>query len=219
MVRCPGGRHRPENSLGQSVFVHYSGAVRIIFIRHGQTDSNVGHLLDTGYPGAPLNETGLAQAAGLPDRLRDEPIEVVVTSDITRARQTGEPLAADKAVPLITEPGFREIFAGDWEMATEWQGYIDTIASWLTDPTSSMPNGENGVGFIQRYDEAIARLESYDCVAIVSHGAALRTWLGYRGQVTLDGDPRWQLHNTDTVVVEGTPSDWKILEWGDTPIP
>jgi len=189
--------------------------VRIIFIRHGQTDSNVGHLLDTGYPGAPLNELGLAQAAALPQKLVDEPIEIVLTSDITRARQTGEPLAEAKGVPLVTHPGVREIFAGDWEMATEWEPYTSMIVSWAVDPTQSMPNGDSGISFITRFDEAISELLDYDCAAVVSHGGALWAWLSAR--TDLRTEPKRGLHpglkNTDVVIVEGVPTSWKILSW------
>ena len=36
--------------------------MRLILIRHGETQSNVDRLLDTAHPGAPLTATGLQQA-------------------------------------------------------------------------------------------------------------------------------------------------------------
>ena len=187
--------------------------MRIVFIRHGQTKSNVGHLLDTAYPGAPLNEVGLAQAAGLPARLEGVPIEVVMTSDITRARQTGEPLARALRVPLITHPGVREIYAGDWEMDTDWRQYVAVIEAWTEDPSRSLPGGDSGEKFFARFDAAIAELADYQCAAVVSHGGALRCWLGRRCGIELDADRSWHLDNTDTVVVEGVPGDWTIINW------
>ncbi|MDR2973377.1 MAG: histidine phosphatase family protein [Propionibacteriaceae bacterium] len=189
--------------------------MRILFIRHGQTASNVGHQLDTGFPGAPLSPTGLAQADTLPERLREEPIEVVMTSDLTRARQTGEPLAKSKGVPLITNPGVREIFAGDWDMSVDWQDYVNIIASWQN-PSNldrGMPHGDTGHSFFRRYDAAVGEMVGYGCAAIVSHGGALRTWLGVRGDLELDRDPTAVLSNTAVVTVEGEPGDWRILDW------
>jgi len=168
-------------------------------------------LLDTAFPGAPLDDVGLEQAAGLSDRLAGEEIEVVMTSDILRARQTGEPLARALGVPVITHPGVREIQAGDWELDDEWGPYIDVLVSWRTDPTRSMPHGDSGVSFMARFDAAIDELSDYGCAAVVSHGAALRTWLSVRGDVTVHDD--WVLGNTDTVVVEGARQTWKILSW------
>jgi len=191
------------------------GSVRIIFIRHGQTQSNTGHLLDTGFPGASLDDVGLAQAERLPDRLAAEPIEVVMTSDITRARQTGEPLAKALGVPMIIHPGVREIYAGDWDMSPDWKDYVAMVASWTQDLTRSLPHGDDGVSFFNRFDAAIGELEEYDCAAVVSHGGALRCWLGERCDIDMGTDTAWVLDNTDTVVVEGTPGAWSILSWGD----
>ncbi|POC80683.1 histidine phosphatase family protein, partial [Vibrio vulnificus] len=39
--------------------------MRLILIRHGQTESNVHRLLDTAMPGPGLTELGQQQAAGL----------------------------------------------------------------------------------------------------------------------------------------------------------
>lgn len=67
--------------------------MRLILIRHCETQSNVDHLLDTAFPGAPLTDQGHAQAATLPERLAGEPIEAVFASTLTRAQQTAAPLA------------------------------------------------------------------------------------------------------------------------------
>lgn len=168
-------------------------------------------ILDTGFPGAPLNLEGQEQARALPDRLRDEPIEVVMTSDITRARQTGEPLAKALGVPLITDPGVREVWAGDWDMGYDWSDYVDVLLAWSSDLSRSMLSGEDGWSFLSRFDRAIAELQDYQCVAVVSHGGALRSWLALRTDKKVDDD--WLLHNTDVVVVEGQPGAWRMLSW------
>ena len=187
--------------------------MRIIFIRHGRTESNVHRLLDTGFPGAPLDEVGLEQAASLPDRLEGQPIEIVMTSDITRARQTGEPVAEAFNVPLITHPGVREIFAGDWEMNPDWEPYVMTINSWIDDPSDSIPNGDDGHGFFSRFNSALEELQEYDCAVVVSHGGALLTWLRTHGDVAIDDNPRLHLVNTAIIIVEGKPGAWKVVSW------
>jgi probable phosphoglycerate mutase len=189
-------------------------SVRIIFIRHGRTRSNVDHLLDTAFPGAPLDDVGEEQALCLPAKLATEPIEVVMTSDITRARQTGEPLARALGVPLMTHPGVREIQAGSWELDTDWVPYVETIRGWAADPARSIPEGDNGVGFMQRFDGAIDELSDYGCAAVVSHGAALHTWLMARtDRGPALGDMR--LGNTDVVIVQREPTGWRLLSWAD----
>jgi len=192
--------------------------MRLILIRHGQTDANLSHQLDTAFPGTPLNATGLSQAAGLVERLKDEPIQAIMTSDIVRARQTAEPLAAATGVPLISHPGVREILAGDDEMSTEWGPYIRVVQSWGTDPAVRMPGGETGLEFISRYDRAVAELAEYDCATIVSHGAALRTWLIHATNHQVGDGADWPLRNTAIVVIEGRPGGWKATSWDDRPL-
>ena len=190
--------------------------MRINFIRHGRTASNTQHALDTGFPGAPLDEVGQEQARVLVDRLKDEPIEAVYTSDIVRAHQTATPLAQAKGVPLITHQGLREVYAGDWDMDIEWAPYLKVTYSWMHDLTVSMPNGDSGVSFYTRYTKAVEEIAAagYDCVALVSHGAAMRVWLPWAsGQEVVD-EKDWALHNTDIVLLEGTPGEWKMVSWG-----
>jgi len=185
--------------------------VRILFIRHARTQSNVLHLLDTAYPGPPLDEVGLQQAEDLVAKVAGEPIDVVMTSDILRARQTGEPLAKALGVPVITHPGVREISAGDWEMDADWSKYVDVIVQWPVDPTLSIPNGDNGVSFMTRFDAAIEELCDYECAVVVTHGAALRTWMV--AQTNSQFAVHQGLGNTDVVIVEGVPGSWRLISW------
>ncbi len=191
--------------------------MRLVIVRHGNTDSNINHLLDTGHPGAPLNDTGLAQAAALAQRLAGEPIEAVFTSDLTRAIQTGAPLAELLGVPLYPMTGLREIFAGEHDMSPEWDPYVEVLISWGTDPSNALPGMENARDFLGRWEPVIDDIAArgYECVAIVSHGAALRTWVPYASQnLTPAMVSRWPMHNTAVMVLEGNPTDgWRALSW------
>src|ERR1019366_6883576 len=92
--------------------------MRLLLIRHGQTTSNVLHLLDTAEPGAALTDLGMAQAEGLVGALCDESIDLVMASTLLRAQQTAIPLALARALPLGIRDGIREIGAGaSWRCA------------------------------------------------------------------------------------------------------
>lgn len=196
--------------------------MRLLLIRHGRTASNVGRLLDTGHPGAPLDDTGLSQAEALVAALAEEPIEAVFTSDLTRARQTGAPLAAALGVPVRELPGLREIYAGDEDMSPDWNPYVAVLDSWFDDPTNSLPNGENAVVFLDRFDKAVAEIAAagVECAALVSHGAALRVWVPARAANLKPGAARaWRLDNTDVIIADGDPtSGWRISKWADQDI-
>lgn len=192
--------------------------MRLILIRHGQTQSNVDHLLDTGHPGAPLTDEGLEQAATLVERLSAEPIEVIYSSDLTRARQTAEPLASAKGLRVMEHPGLREIFAGADDMSSDWVPYVSVLDTWHTDPENKLPDGESWPEFQRRFEAAIAEIAAtgVEVAALVSHGAALRVWIPFACANTTAGDARhWRLDNTDYVVIEGDAAGWQLVSWAD----
>src|SRR5450755_4342821 len=85
--RCPDPRERcpdPEED----------GDMRLLLVRHGQTSSNLGRLLDTDHPGADLTPLGRAQAAALVGSLGPQPIDAVYASTLVRTQQTAAPLGA-----------------------------------------------------------------------------------------------------------------------------
>lgn len=195
--------------------------MRLILIRHGQTQSNIDRLLDTGYPGAPLTPQGQAQAQSLVARLADEPIQAVYASDLLRAQQTAAPLAAQRGLPVHSHPGLREIYVGVDDMAADWRPYVAVLDSWGDTPDNCLPGGENAIHFFGRFDAAVAEIEAtgVGCAALVSHGAAMWVWASVRSD-NLDPETvrDWRLDNTDVVVMSRTGQGWDLVRWGDLSI-
>lgn len=199
----------------------YRRGVRLILIRHGQTQSNVDHLLDTGHPGAPLTELGLTQAASLVQRLADEPIELLYSSDLTRARQTAEPLAASKGLDVVQHPGLREIYAGVDDMSPDWMPYVNVLDTWHTTPENCLEGGESWPQVQERFEAAIAEIldSGVRVAALVSHGAALRVWIPFAADnVPVGGARLWRLENTDYAILEGDRDGWTLVSWADEDI-
>ncbi|WP_296139665.1 histidine phosphatase family protein [uncultured Tessaracoccus sp.] len=196
--------------------------MRLILIRHGQTDSNVQHLLDTQHPGAPLNATGREQAEELVARIAHEPVEALYTSDLTRAVQTAEPLAQALGLEPTVLPGLREISAGDDEMSPDWERYVSVLESWSpTNLDVSVPGGETAREFAARYVGAVRTIEAagHRVAAVVSHGAAIRVF-GLSVDTSLRIDEALPLKNTEWIVLEGsTDEGWRIVQWADLDVP
>ncbi|MFC4504267.1 MULTISPECIES: histidine phosphatase family protein [Streptomyces] len=204
--------------------------MRLLLVRHGETPNNVAGLLDTAVPGPGLTELGERQAAALPQAFADEDIEVLYVSTLVRTQLTAAPLAAARGLEARVRDGIREISAGDLELLpgdTAGAGlqYMRTAFAWAAgDVDLRMPGGENGTEFLARYDAVVAEAAGTGAAtaALVSHGAAIRTWAAARAHnVDVPFAAGHRLANTGTVILEGSPTDgWKALSWaGATVVP
>ncbi|KOV74987.1 MULTISPECIES: histidine phosphatase family protein [unclassified Streptomyces] len=196
--------------------------MRLLLVRHGQTPSNLNHLLDTAVPGPGLTPLGEAQAAALPEALAGEDIEALYASTLVRTQLTAAPLAAARGLEVIVRDGIRELSAGDLEMlpghTPEGERYLRTVFAWAAGDTAlRMPGGESGEEALARYDAVVAEAAASGgrSVAMVSHGAAIRVWTAARADnVDVTFAATHPLENTGVIILEGSPTDgWKALSW------
>jgi broad specificity phosphatase PhoE len=201
--------------------------MRLFLIRHGQTTSNVRHLLDTADPGAALTDLGRDQAEALVEALAGEPIDVLMASTLLRAQQTATPLALARALPLGVRDGIREIGAGDLEMRGDVASaarYRATTLDWAAgDLGSRIPGAGSARDMLAAFDEVVAEVESSgtETAVLVSHGAAIVTWAAVRAAnvdvAFVAGNP---LANTGIVILEGSgAARWLALSWSGDPVP
>lgn len=198
--------------------------MRLFLLRHGQTHGNVSGALDTAFPGLDLTDLGRRQAEAAGRALADEGIAAIAVSTLVRTSQTAGPLAAALVLTPAEHDGLREISAGDFEMRGDEEailGYLGTVARWLDgDLEQRMPGGETGRALLERYDEAIARTCALgvDTALVVSHGAAIRTWVTHRASG--DHAPVHEgLHNTGCITLDGDlDTGWTIVNWEREPI-
>ena len=195
--------------------------MRLILVRHGQTSSNIGGLLDTGVPGADLTDLGRRQAEALPAALADEPVEALWASTLVRTQQTAAPLAGARGLTVGVRDGLREVRAGHLEMRGDpasVRAYLEGIFAWHDGGLDSrIPGGESGAEFFGRYDEVVAEIAATGAgtAVLVSHGAAIRAWTAARtDNVSVAFVAANPLGNTGAVVLEGDPAQgWTALTW------
>jgi probable phosphomutase (TIGR03848 family) len=84
----------------------------VLLLRHGRTTSNADGTL-AGRGAAALDDTGVAQALAVGERLKGVPLASVVSSPVRRCLQTVE-LALPSVSPVI-DGGLTECGYGDWE--------------------------------------------------------------------------------------------------------
>ena len=141
----------------------------ILLARHGETDWNREGRWQ-GWADPPLNDTGRQQARQLADALRATPFDAVYTSDLRRAHETAEIVAAPHGVPVVADPGLREIDVGSWSGLTRAE-FDERF------PGSERPDGETReehLGRVLHTVERIARAHSGGRILIVSHGGTMR---------------------------------------------
>lgn len=151
----------------------------LVLIRHGETDWNREGRYQ-GQSDVPLNETGRRQAAAAARSLDGATLEAVYTSDLQRARDTAQAVAAASGAPLVEDPRLREVDQGEWE----GQLFEDIrvrdaarVAARRRDPLGVPPPG--GETVLELRARALAALDEIvrrhpaGRVAIVSHGLTL----------------------------------------------
>lgn len=157
----------------------------ILLLRHGQTASNAGGVIQGHLP-VPLNDLGHQQAEKLAQRLTkyDSRPQIVITSDLVRAMQTARPVAAALRIPLIPDPVWRERNMGEFQGKTVgdrrlWMAVAGDIET---------PGAESRLDFRNRavgaLNDLLTRFPGKKRLAVVTHGGPIRMIL----QALVDGD-------------------------------
>lgn len=203
---------------------------QILFIRHGETDWNRIKRIQ-GHIDIPLAESGVAQAQQLGARLVQEvragaQLDAIWSSDLLRAQQTAQPIAAALGLPVQLTEGLRERNYGAFqghdsdEIA---ERFPDEYAHWQTrDPGFAPPGGESQREFYHRVLHAlepILAMHPGGRIACVAHGGVLDCVYRFANGLALDAPRAWPLLNTSVNVVDFERGDYVtqagIVAWGD----
>lgn len=155
----------------------------ILLIRHGETAWNAVKRLQ-GHLDIPLNAEGERQAAALGRALQDEALDAIFSSDLQRARQTAQAIAAPRGMIVQTDRGLRERCYGAFEgmlYSEISQRYPQAYVQWQArDIDARLPDGvhvaETLREFYERAVGAIVRIVSegkFRRIALVTHGGVL----------------------------------------------
>lgn len=149
--------------------------LRLLLVRHGETDWNGEHRIQGASSDVPLNAAGRRQAACTAIALKDQPIDAIYSSPQARARDTAEVIARLHGLTVQLEPDLREIEAGDFEGKSSY-ALRDTLnqfmAAYGEGRTPRLPGGEGLVQVQQRGWSTIERLtagRTSGTIVVVSH--------------------------------------------------
>ena len=193
-----------------------------MFIRHGETDWNRQQRFQ-GQIDVPLNATGQEQARRLAARLADAPAQVMLSSDLLRTRQTGEPLAASWRLTPHLNPAFREQSFGVLEgldVPTIQAQHPDLWARWLEHRADfELPGGGESLRqFHTRVIGAVrqaAEDHAGQAVTVVTHGGVLDMLWSTANGLALDGLRNCEIPNTGINRLRWRAGTLEILGWAD----
>ena len=140
-----------------------------LLARHGETDWNRDGVFQ-GHADPPLNEAGREQAHELARRLERVEFDVVYSSDLRRAFQTAEIVAAARGLGVVADPGLREVDVGSWSGLTRAEIAERFPGVPRHDGESEAAHRERVVAAVTR----IARAHPGETVLVISHGGSLR---------------------------------------------
>lgn len=189
----------------------------LTLIRHGETDWNRDRRIQ-GTTDIPLNDAGRLQARDVALRLlpllTDPQRAVLVSSDLSRARETAEIIAGLWGAPAPrVSTGLRERAYGEAEGLT-----LDEFAArWGDGLTREIPAAESREELLARALRALreeldraATDHDADHVFVVSHGALLRTVLHHVSGGTLPA-PGERISNGADVTLE-VDEHWRVRD-------
>jgi broad specificity phosphatase PhoE len=142
----------------------------IILARHGESEYSARGLCngDVTIPVA-LTERGRDEARRLGAALRDTPLELCVTSEFLRARETADIALTGRGLPRLVVPELNDPLVGRYEGAG-----IEDYRAWAASSHSAAllgPGGESRLSIVGRYARAfrilLARPEAV--ILVVCH--------------------------------------------------
>lgn len=174
-------------------------------VRHGITDWNIQGIAQ-GSADVPLNDAGRMQAAAVAERLAgEEPWDMIVSSDLARAKETAEIISQKLALPIsFFDTRLREMNGGEIEGTTEEQRVEKWGADWRQldlGMESKEAVAQRGVDFIENISADFAGKR----VLVVSHGG----WIGITLRKLLpERFGKTNLENTSLTLLQYSENNW-----------
>ncbi len=152
--------------------------MRLIITRHGETEENKAGIKQGHLPGT-LSELGVRQAEKLAERLKDEKIDLIISSDLARALDTAKIIAKfHPDVDLILNEKLRERYFGKFQGKTKKEFGIPSHL-----PVSDFAGDddiESDKDFFSRggdlIREVIGRPE--ENILLIGHGGIIKSIIG-----------------------------------------
>jgi probable phosphoglycerate mutase len=199
---------------------------RVLLVRHGQSEGNVGRIWTSAREGFPLTELGHEQARAVGETLVGRDVVAVYGSPLLRAQQTAAEIAGVLGLEPRTLEGVEEMHVGVHEGGHDdhvGPVAIEVFGRWWRDGDLSggFDGGETGEQITSRFSGALDEVVGAHpdgTAVVVSHGGAMALSVAHLAGL----DPLWVsqnfLKNTAVVELERSGNAWTCTSWaGEAP--
>ncbi len=201
---------------------------KVYFVRHGETEGNVGKFFQTH--DTPLTERGHDGAKAIAERLSHLTTDAIIASPFYRTQQTAGYISEAIKLPIETVESLHElqqsfVVRGKLWDSEEGQEFIEDRTKNFFDSNWEIPGAENHAMLLDRIKDTVEILEKHEAqnIVVVSHGIFLRYLAIY---LLLSKSEDSAIHRimynnlhllsnvavTEFIYSEGA---WKLFTWND----
>lgn len=194
---------------------------RVLLLRHAETATP--HVFHGFESDIDLSPRGHLQAAAIAPVVAALRPDILVCSDMLRARLTGQVIADACGVPLRVEPDLHERKVGSLQgTPVTWESgpWADTLARWVGGATDFAPGDAESFDQIRQrvlpVFERITRENKGKTIAIVAHGIVIRVLIlsiaeGYNAA---DWHRLGRVSNVSLTELVGDGARWQAVRIG-----
>ena len=192
-----------------------------VAVRHGETEANLNGVLQ-GQTDTPLNELGLRQAQCASDRLKHEHIDMIFSSDLSRALRTAELIAEPHHLPVMKLHALREwdlgaLQGGKWVDLRE--KYPEVMNSFQEEHAEVLvPDGESRSVFYQRVADCLDEMPERFAgkrILLVAHGGVLKAMFHHIVGPVSDRSRLPLTSNASVSRFRYVDGVWQLISWND----
>lgn len=186
----------------------------IYLLRHGETTASNGYFSDNITEGHGLSEIGRRNVRATAKKLKGK-MDIVLCSDLLRARQTAEIVSKIINVPFVIDNNLRELYFGSWSNKAVTEIEQDSLTNFYQDPIKNMPLGGEDINSIRKrinYIEDIIVTNKSKNILLISHARFINILISYLVYDKICAKRRIEIENSKISKLEDFEKiGWRLL--------
>jgi broad specificity phosphatase PhoE len=187
--------------------------LRLILVRHGQTDSNLNRVLQ-GQSDGVLNAAGLQQAKALARHLKDFPIDEILSSPLRRAQETAAAIARYHDLTVQTDVLLREWDCGSLD-GVPTEVFREKLKEHNGPLSLFRPEGGETLQEVRRraaeFLDHLTAKDQEQTILVCSHGDFMRALMSLLQQIEMEQASGIFFENASYSILELENGRWNLI--------